>query len=121
MKDCIFCKIAKKEVPANIVYEDDHFVAFLDIRPQSPGHTLVIPKAHYRFVWDVPNIGAYSEVAKKIALAQRKAFNEELIVGKIVGDEVHHAHFWVLPRKETPGNKEDFESNKNKIIQNLRE
>ncbi|MEI6396505.1 MAG: HIT domain-containing protein [Candidatus Taylorbacteria bacterium] len=124
MSDCIFCKIIRKEIPANIVYEDDDFLAFLDIHPQSPGHALVIPKVHYRFVWDVPadsakngaTIGKYFEVVNKIAQAQKKAFNQEMILSKIVGEEVPHAHIWVYPNKETKGDKEDFEGNKKKIV-----
>ncbi len=90
MKDCIFCKIVRGEIPCHKIYEDDGFLAFLDINPQSPGHTQVIPKKHYRWVWDLPparaggaqagvpgNIGDYFGVVQKIALAQRKAFNND--------------------------------------------
>lgn len=97
MNTCIFCKIVAKEVPAEVVYEDANFLAFLDIRPLSPGHTLVIPKQHYRWVWDVPNAGAYFEAAKKVALAQQKAFDVEMVLSKIIGEEVPHAHIWVFP------------------------
>jgi histidine triad (HIT) family protein len=117
--NCVFCKIINKEIPANIVYEDDDFLAFLDIKPQSPGHTLVIPKSHYRWVWDVPNIGSYYEVVKNIALAQKKAFGVDMIVSKVVGEEVHHAHVWVLPDKNTPGNKDNLVDNAEKIRENL--
>lgn len=110
--NCIFCKIVKKEISAQIVYEDKDFLAFLDIHPQSPGHTQVIPKNHYRWVWDVPNVGGYFEVVKKIALAQKKAFNTDFILSKIVGDEVEHAHIWVFPNKDVPGDKNNFEKNK---------
>ncbi len=119
MNSCIFCKIIKKEIPAEIVYEDDNFLAFLDINPQSPGHTQVIPKEHARWVWDVPNAGEYFEVAKKIALAQRKAFNTDFILSKIVGDEVPHAHIWVFPNKDVEGDKKDFKVNGKKIRENL--
>ena len=116
MNDCIFCKIVKKEVPANIVYEDEKYLAFLDIHPQSPGHTLVIPKEHYRFVWDVPEAGEYFEVAKKIALAEQKAFGTDVIWSKIMGDEIHHAHIWVFPHAgEASGDKNDFADNAKKI------
>ena len=47
MDDCIFCKIVKKEIPSTIIYEDDNFLAFLDIAPANKGHTLVIPKEHH--------------------------------------------------------------------------
>jgi histidine triad (HIT) family protein len=121
MENCIFCKIVKKEIPAYIVYENSEFVVFLDIRPLSPGHTLVIPKKHYRWVWDIPNIGEYFEVVRKIALAQRKAFNIEKIISKIVGEEIFHAHTWLIPDKEnTTGDKNDFEENKKRIIEGLK-
>ena len=114
-ENCIFCKIVKKELPAEIVYADEEFLAFLDIHPQSPGHTLVIPKKHYRWVWDHPNAGQYFEVAKKIALAQKKAFNTDIIWSKIMGDEIAHAHIWVFPHANTPGNKTDLAGNALKI------
>lgn len=114
--DCIFCKIIRKEIPANTVYEDANFIAFLDINPQSPGHTLVIPKDHHRWVWDVPNVGEYFEVAAKIARAQRKAFGQEMIIGKVFGEDVAHAHIWVFPASPTAGDKKDFEGNKKKLI-----
>ena len=120
MKNCIFCKIVKKEIPANIVYEDKEFLAFLTLDPLSPGHTLVIPKKHYRWVWDVPNAGEYFEVAKKIALAQRKAFDTDFVLGKVVGEDVPHAHIWVFPDREVKGDKKDFETNKKKIIEGLK-
>ncbi len=119
MDNCIFCKIVQKEIPANIVYEDDSYMAFLDIHPQSPGHVQVIPKTHTRWAWQVPNAGAYFEVAKKIALAQQKAFNTEIIWSKIMGDEVPHAHIWVFPHPDTPGDKNDFAGNAEKIKENL--
>jgi histidine triad (HIT) family protein len=119
MKDCIFCKIVNKEIPAHIVYEDNNFLAFLDIHPQSPGHVQVIPKKHYRWVWDMLNVGEYFEVAKKIALAQRKAFDTDWILSKVIGDEVPHAHVWVFPNSEVKGDRMNFEENKNKIVMNL--
>jgi len=119
--DCIFCKIIAGKIPAHKVYEDENFLAFLDISPQSPGHTQVIPKKHYRWVWDVPNIGEYFEVVKKIALAEQKAFGTEMILSKIVGDEVPHAHIWVFPNPhEAKGKRMEFEENKKKIIENLK-
>ncbi len=118
--NCIFCKIVSREIPAHIVYEDDLFLAFLDIHPQSPGHTQVIPKEHVRWVWDYEHIGAYFKIAQKIALAQRKAFNTDFILSKIVGDEVEHAHIWVFPNDKVEGKKSDFEVNKEKIVEALR-
>ena len=117
MDNCIFCKIANKEIPAHIIYEDDDFIAFLDINPQSPGHSQIIPKKHYRWVWDVPNAGNYFEVVKKVALAQKRAFKTQWILSKVVGEDVEHAHICVYPAIK--GNLKDFEGNRNKIIENL--
>jgi histidine triad (HIT) family protein len=117
--NCIFCKIVAKEIPSHIVYEDDSFFAFLDIKPQSPGHVQVVPKDHYRWVWDVPNVGEYFSVASKIANAQRKAFDTDWVLSKIVGDEVPHAHIWIFPNNKVVGDKKDFETNAKKIRENL--
>jgi histidine triad (HIT) family protein len=113
--NCVFCKIVKGEIPAHKVYEDDNFLAFLDIHPQSPGHVQVIPKSHYRWVWDVPNTEEYFNAVKKIALAQRKAFDTDFILSKIVGDEVPHAHIWIFPNDKVEGDPKDFEKNSEKI------
>lgn len=114
-ENCIFCKIVKGEIPSYKVYEDQDFLAFLDINPQSPGHTQVIPKKHYRWVWDTPSVGQYFEVVQKIAKAQQKAFNTDFILSKIVGDEVEHAHIWVFPNSKVSGDKKDFVVNAEKI------
>ncbi|KKU50198.1 MAG: hypothetical protein A3F53_00500 [Candidatus Zambryskibacteria bacterium RIFCSPHIGHO2_12_FULL_48_10] len=118
--NCIFCKIAKGEIPSYKVYEDENFLAFLDINPHGVGHVQVIPKEHYRWVWDLPSgggqgsIGAYFEVVRKVALAQQKAFNTEMIRSQIFGDEVPHAHIWVWPN-DASGDPKDFDTNANKI------
>ncbi len=118
-ENCIFCKIVAGEIPAHKVYEDESFLAFLDINPKSPGHTQVIPKEHHRWVWDVKNAGAYFEVVKKIAKAQEQAFDTDWILSKIVGDEIQHAHIWVYPNSGVLGEKMDFPNNAAKIRQYL--
>ncbi|MFA6445938.1 MAG: HIT domain-containing protein [Candidatus Paceibacterota bacterium] len=121
MNNCIFCKIINKEIPAYILYEDDDFLAFLDIRPLSPGHTLVIPKKHYRWVWQVEDIGKYFEMVQKVAQALQKSFGTDAIHSKIIGEEVEHAHVWIYPDPKTArGEKKDFEGNKEKIVENLK-
>ncbi len=118
--NCIFCKIVRGEIPAHKVYENEDFVAFLDVNPRSAGHVQVIPKEHYRWVWDVPNAGAYFEVAQLVARAQQKAFGQEAIWSRIMGDEVPHAHIWVFPHTElTKGDKKDLAGNAEKIRQAL--
>ncbi len=117
MDDCIFCKIVKGEIPSTKVYEDNDFLALMDINPRAPGHVQVIPKAHYRWVWDVPQIGKYFEIVRNIAKAQQKAFGEQMIVCRIYGDEVPHAHVWVFPNLQHVGpNTRDFAGNAAKII-----
>lgn len=98
MKDCIFCKIVKGEAPCYKVYEDDDFLAFLDIMPLTRGNALVIPKKHHRWVIDVPKFGEYWEVAKKVGLAAKKAFGSEWISFVTLGLQVFHAHIRVVPR-----------------------
>ncbi|MCX6712668.1 MAG: HIT domain-containing protein [Candidatus Vogelbacteria bacterium] len=117
--NCIFCKIIAGEIPANKVFEDGDFIAFLDVKPLSPGHTLVIPKGHYRWVWDVPNAGEYFEVTRKIAQALKKAFVTDFVLSKIIGNEIPHAHIWVYPDVEISGDKLDFTGNAKLIKDNL--
>lgn len=117
MENCIFCKIVSKKIPADIVYEDKRFIAFLDVHPREPGHVQVIPKEHFRWVWDVPYIGNYFEVVQKIAVAEKKAFKTDLIRSQVYGNEVPHAHVWVWP--ENGSGSADFKKNAELIKKNL--
>lgn len=105
MTTCIFCRIVQKEIPAYTVYEDSQFLAFLDVRPKNPGHTMIIPKNHYRWVWDVPDneMGKYAKVVKKVANAIKKAHQTELVVSIVLGEEVPHAHIHLIPRFPNDG------------------
>ena len=106
-KDCIFCKIVRKEAPASIVYEDSKILAFMDIRPVSEGHTLIIPKQHYVDIFDTPEetLAATHIVTKKIASAVKKATKADGISivqqnGKAAGQDIFHLHVHVIPRFE---------------------
>lgn len=101
--ECIFCKIANGEIPCYKVYEDDNFLWFLDIRPMNPWHTLIIPKKHYRWVWDVENIGEYFQVVQKVANSIRKTMGTQRVVSAVFGEEVEHAHVWLVPRFHQDG------------------
>ncbi len=103
MDNCIFCKIASGQIPCHKVYEDKDFLGFLDIRPRNPGHTLIITKKHYRWVWDVANIGEYYVVVQKVARALQKVLGTEWIVSLVLGEEVPHAHVWLIPRFPNDG------------------
>ncbi len=101
---CIFCKIAKKEVEAYVVYEDEKVIAFLDIRPLSRGHTLVIPKEHYESFLEVPEeiaanlMKAVKAVCERASKLGAEGFNIVTNVGKAAGQEIMHAHIHVIPR-----------------------
>lgn len=101
MDNCIFCKIAQGNIPCYKIYEDNTFLAFLDARPRSQGHTLVIPKTHYRWVWDVQE--NYSLVVNKVANALKKAFTTDFVVSFVIGEEVPHAHIHLVPRFPNDG------------------
>ncbi len=98
MEDCIFCKIVKGEIPNYTIYEDDHYLAFLDIFPRVKGHALVIPKKHYRWVYDVENFGEFWEVAKKISLGIQQSLNARSVSYLTLGEAVPHAHIHILPQ-----------------------
>lgn len=115
-ENCVFCKIVAGEIPAHKVYENDNFVAFLDINPRAPGHVQVIPKTHHRWVWDVPNVGEYFEIARTIAKAEQKAFGVDMVLSRITGEDVPHAHIWIYPDPEKATvEKKDFVNNLAKI------
>ena len=105
VSDCIFCKIVAGEIPASKVYEDDHFLAFLDISQVTPGHTLVIPKKHARNLLKMtPDETAalfniVSRVTKKVEGAtQPQGMNIISNMEEIAGQSVFHTHVHILPR-----------------------
>jgi histidine triad (HIT) family protein len=104
-ENCIFCKIVAKQAPVSILYEDDTVLAFMDIRPLSAGHALVIPKAHYVDIFDIPSkdLAAVIVVSKAVAAAVKKATGADGISiieqnGKAAGQDVFHLHVHVVPR-----------------------
>lgn len=116
MENCIFCKIIKKEIPSDIVYEDNNVVAFLDISPVNKGHTLVVPKEHYENLFDISENLLHNtiNVVKKIGIALNKysdGVNLGQNNGRASGQLVDHIHFHVIPRfnydglKHWPGKK----------------
>ena len=94
--DCIFCKIINGDIPLFRVYEDNKYIAFLDISHFTEGHTLVIPKKHVTFIWDVENIGEYMEVVKKIGNHYRDIGYKYVDV-MLFGRDVPHVHVHVIP------------------------
>ena len=105
MKECIFCKIARKEIKSEIVYEDKDIVAFMDINPYAKGHVLVVPKKHSRWIWDM-NKNDYNILMEKVyylANVLKKAFDTEWIEEVIAGIGVEHTHVHLLPRTRDDG------------------
>jgi histidine triad (HIT) family protein len=106
----IFAKILRGEMPCWKVYEDDYALAFLDIFPQGPGHTLVIPKIAATNLLTFPPdaLGAYMASVQKVAQAVQRAFEADGITvfqfnGAAGGQTVYHLHFHVIPRHEGVG------------------
>jgi histidine triad (HIT) family protein len=99
-KACIFCKIAEGKIPCSKVYEDKENIAFLDIGPVNKGHILVIPKKHYRWVWDIPaaESSKMMPILQKLAKAVQNATKCDLVVMTVVGDAVEHAHIHLIPK-----------------------
>jgi|GEM_PF-394020 len=106
MEKCIFCEIAAKRIPSNIIYEDGSFIAFLDITPLNPGHTLVVPKEHLRWTYDVEKFGDYWEIAKSVALAAIESLGAKNVNFMSLGYGVQHAHIHTIPRFENDGHAE---------------
>lgn len=104
MEDCLFCKIAKGEIPSNKVYEDDKIYAFYDINPEAPTHFLVIPKEHIESANELndENVEVISHIFKiinKLAIELNISNSGYRIVnncGKDGGQTVQHIHFHVL-------------------------
>ena len=101
MKDCIFCQIVAKQLPCYQIYEDELFLGFLDIYPRVLGHTLLIPKKHYRWVYDVPEFGKYWKTVLKITQAMQKSLNPDFVSYITHGLDVKHAHIHIMPRHKS--------------------
>ena len=100
MTDCIFCKIAKKEIPSEIVYEDKKIFAFLDINPVSDGHTLVIPKEHHEKITDTPDelLSRLFIKSKELMKKIKTATEADYIAVSVIGIDVPHFHIHLIPR-----------------------
>ncbi len=110
--DCIFCSIVAGDIPSHTVYEDDEVLAFLDVNPLAPGHTLVIPRGHYPTFGDAPNtslsavfdtIGALTPAVERAVAAD--ASNVGFNNGPASGQEVPHLHGHIIPRFEGDGGR----------------
>ena len=106
-KDCIFCKIVKKEIASKIIYESDNDLAFLDIYPINKGHSIIIPKSHYENLNDIPEeeLTKLYKTVKLVAILIYKKLN---IGGynvlqnnfKPAGQVINHIHVHIIPRNK---------------------
>lgn len=99
MDDSIFTKIIKGEIPSHKIYEDSRTLAFLDIHPKQPGHTLVVPKKQIEFVWDLDDedFVALMDIVKKVAERLKTVLGRPYVGMLVVGNDVPHAHVHVYP------------------------
>lgn len=104
--DCVFCKIAKGDIPSNKVYEDEQVLAFHDLDPQAPVHVLLIPKEHIQSAADITGensavVAAVFEAAAKVAkqLDLAEGFRIVTNVGTLGGQSVPHLHFHLLGQR----------------------
>ena len=110
--DCIFCKIIKKEIPAEKIYEEKNVLAFLDIKPINTGHILVIPKKHFKNIYEIPDkdFCDLTKVVKKLSSIIKKATKADGINIGINNDEaagqvIFHSHIHIIPRFKNDGLK----------------
>jgi histidine triad (HIT) family protein len=106
-EDCIFCKIADNKSPASFVYKDEQVIAFMDNKPVSEGHTLVIPRKHYENIYTTPDedVAYLFKIVKKVALAVKTAIKADGIRlvqsnGGAAGQVVFHIHVHIIPAYE---------------------
>lgn len=110
MNDCIFCKIASGDIPSSTIYEDEDFRVILDLGPATKGHALILPKKHFKNIFEMDDATASKVfvLAKKIACAMKKALNcDGLNIvqnnEEIAGQTVFHFHMHIIPRYEGDG------------------
>jgi len=107
MDNCIFCKIVRKEILSNKIYEDEEIIAFNDIHPAAPVHFLIIPKQHIETLYDIQDdqqslLGKMMLLAPKLAKEQgcQDGFRVVINTGRVGGQEVFHIHIHVIGGRE---------------------
>ena len=99
MNSCVFCNIIEGNIPSAKVYEDDHTLAFITTEAINPGHTLVIPKEHHRYYYDLDEslMAKVMEATRKVSIAINKTYNPKRVSLMTMGDEVSHVHIHIVP------------------------
>lgn len=101
--ECLFCRIARGDIPSHAIYEDDLVFAFLDIGPIRPGHTQVVPKAHYEYFDDLPMpiAGRIVETAQRLGKAMKAAYGVPRVAMVFTGADIAHVHAHLVPMHES--------------------
>ena len=99
MENCIFCKIVAGEIPSTKVFENERFLAFLTIEPKGPQHTLLIPKEHHRWFYELPEdlYDGLFRTAKTLALELKTKTNADYVKLLLDGKDVPHVHLHLTP------------------------
>ena len=130
---CVFCKIVEKSIPSKVLFENDKNLAFLDIFPISKGHTIVIPKNHYKNLEDIPDneLSELFKIVKKVSILIRKklqvdGYNILQNNFRAAGQVVNHFHVHIIPRSNEDGKfklftpkKQAKEEELNQILRNI--
>lgn len=131
---CIFCKIVNGEIPSYKIYEDNDFLAFMDISPATIGHTLVIPKKHYDSIFSLDEDTKIFSLVIKLSKVIKEALDLEGMNilnnnGEVAGQSVKHFHIHLIPRykddnlkmnlPESTFNKEEFEKIQKRILEKI--
>jgi len=98
---CVFCDIVAKRVPAHIVYEDKDTLAFLDKYPHTRGHLQLIPKIHYSWIYEIPNLGSFFVTAGRIIRGIIPILKADHVTLTTFGHQIDHAHLWIVPQYKT--------------------
>lgn len=107
MENCLFCKIANKEINSEIIYENDKVLVFKDINPQAPVHLLLMPKKHINSIVEIEELGSdeitelfkvISKISKDLEL-DRSGFRVVINTGTSAGQSVNHLHFHILGKR----------------------
>jgi len=103
--NCLFCQIIRKEIPAEIIYENNFAIAVLDVHPRSRGHSMVLPKIHSENIIGLKKefIGPLFEAVQKVVLMLQKTFSPDgftigINQGKAAGQAIDHLHIHIIPR-----------------------
>jgi histidine triad (HIT) family protein len=132
MEDCIFCKIIEGKIPSKKVYEDEKVFCFLDVNPKTKGHLLVIPKKHYKDIFETPSdyLESINVTCKRMAILLKEKLGATGVnilnaSGKDAQQSVFHLHYHVMPRYPKDGldlwfhGKSNFNEEVDKVYKKL--